>query len=509
MRIGILVETIEDQSRSAIRNFSANAIKAAQGKHFYEITSTSSGNYDYLVKFKKDILIVNANEFVGLFENSICGAKIENDELVVTPKFTVASPISFDSQIKETYKLHDDSNFKDWIFNHLNPNRVFWAYNSERFVDTDKTFDTVVCVGSGIIPLYLASLMKGFSNIYITDINHNCLDFQQALINGIEQIQTLDQYKLFVDEFAKTHSVEPVGYPTKEFEQSFNNIITNLNQIKNCKFHFIKGDLRVPEDSIRTAIKDSNFPLVYFSNIFSYVPTFAEGSTEQDFVLFLNILIGSNLNVSWHGDTPNRVCSTNIHKQSNEEYHWKINIDLPYEEFYQEILELEKHNLFVDHRTRDGHRGTYFNHGWYSFCIHGLDYDMTQGHEHYGYTDENAPYDWTKEALEHCPKMVQWFKDKKFKDRYHRVRIMKLSPGGIVGMHNDNLKPKSFATNMAVNNPNNCEMHFFSRDYQYLGLVPWTAGDVYKIQIGLNHYVVNKSDENRYHFIIHGSGGYL
>ena len=62
---------------------------------------------------------------------------------------------------------------------------------------------------------------------------------------------------------------------------------------------------------------------------------------------------------------------------------------------------------------------------------------------------------------------------------------------------------------MAVNNPGNCEMHFLNRKYQYLGIVPWQAGDVYKILIGLNHYVINKSNENRYHFIIHGAGGYI
>lgn len=503
MRIAILVDETNGQN---IKLFSANAIKAAQGKHTYEIITTSSNNYDYLVKFKKEILILNANKFVELFEQSIKGCKIENDEIVVTPKFIVAAPTSFNNKIKETYKLCEDENFNDWLTGHLNPNNVFWAYNSEKFPTTNKTFDTVVCVGSGLIPLYLASQLNRPSNIYVTDINQNCLNFQKFLIDNIDNI---GQYKLLVEQFAKDHNVEPVGTPSEDFNQLLGSIVSNLNQIKSCAFNFVKGDLRIPVDELRIAIKNSQSPLVYFSNIFSYVPTLVDGNTEQDFVLFLNILLGSNLNVSWHGDTPSRVCSTNIYKQSNEEYHWKINIDLPYEDFYKEIQELEKHNLFVDHRTRDGHKGTYFNHGWHSFCIHGIGYDMTQGHEHYGYTDENAPYVWTKEALEHCPKMVQWFKDKKFKDRYHRVRIMKLSPGGIVGLHNDNPNPKSFATNMAVNNPKGCEMHFFDRNYQYLGIVPWTAGDVYKIQIGLNHYVVNRSNEDRYHFIIHGSGGYL
>jgi hypothetical protein len=280
--------------------------------------------------------------------------------------------------------------------------------------------------------------------------------------------------------------------------------------LKSLPITYYKGDLRIPDQFIRDILKLSKSPLVYFSNIFSFAPTLENNNLEKDFILFINILLGSNLNTTWYGDTYERYKSSNFSKQASDFYHKKLDINLPYQDFLNEIVSLEEKNLFTMHRDGDSYKGTYFNHNWSSFVLHGLGYNKTHGCEQYGYkNDDEAPYDWTSEALENCPKMVRWFTEMKFKNRYHRVRIMKLAPGGIIGLHNDNLNPTASATNMAVNNPVNCEMHFLNRQYQYLGTVPWQAGDVYKILVGLNHYVVNKSNENRYHFIIHGEGGYI
>ena len=58
--------------------------------------------------------------------------------------------------------------------------------------------------------------------------------------------------------------------------------------------------------------------------------------------------------------------------------------------------------------------------------------------------------------------------------------------------------------NVAINNPKNCEMHFWNEKYLYLGQVPWQPGHAFKIRTGYNHLVRNLSTENRYHIIIHG-----
>ena len=86
---------------------------------------------------------------------------------------------------------------------------------------------------------------------------------------------------------------------------------------------------------------------------------------------------------------------------------------------------------------------------------------------------------------------------------------MKLDPGGMIGMHSDNPDPNTWATNMAINNPEGCEMHFWNKNWEYLGQVPWKAGDTNRIRIGYFHIVINKSKETRYHMIIHGEGGWM
>jgi hypothetical protein len=356
----------------------------------------------------------------------------------------------------------------------------------------------------------LTTKMSRLGDVVICDINENCLNFQKYLFSNLDTLKTVDQYESLVQTFKETNNVDIEGqlYNRNQIQQILNDVQDKLEFIKSLSVHYHKCDLRLPDEYIRNKLKINYRPLVYFSNIFSYAPTLENNTSEKHFVLFLNILLGCNLHVLWHGDTYERYNSSNFINQSNEVYFQKLNIQLPFQSFLEEIAELEKNNLFTEHRTKDGYKDVYYNHGWSSFVIHGLGFDKTQGFEQYGYkNDKESPYAYTKEALEHCPEIVQWFKEKKFKDRYHRVRIMKLAAGGIVGLHNDNDNPTACATNMAVNNPTGCEMHFLNRNYQHLGIVPWQSGDVYRIFIGLNHYVINKSKEDRYHFIIHGEGG--
>jgi hypothetical protein len=509
MNIGIILSNHENDRVNKLRLFTFNAIKAAPSQNNYTIASDVP--LDFTLEFKNDICITNANKFVKIIDNSLENSNLENEDL----KVSVASSQevkTLTNEIKSTYKNYKDTDFESWLSNHISPTNHYWAYNSEslNFVLPPDT-DCIITVSSGLLPLNLISQLDKPCTVTLVDINNNCLEFQRYLINNIDRLKSIKSYKELIKNFSIEYRVDPIGNLTDiDKIESIIEIINHKKRIiKQCSINYVIGDLREPNEIIVQNLRSSKNPLVYFSNIFSYVPTLFGNNSEKDFVLFLNMLLGANLNVKWHGDTPNRICSSNLMKQSQDEYHWKVNIDLPYKDFLEEVSILESKNLFVKHRTKDGHKGVYFNHGWSSFCIHGLAYDMTQGPEQYGYTEETAPYDYTPEALEYCPKLVNWFKENAFRKKYHRVRIMKLDPGGIVGLHNDNPNSKASATNMAINNPVGCEMHFLNRNYQYLGLVPWTDGDVYKIQIGLNHYVVNKSNENRYHMIIHGTGGTL
>lgn len=501
MRCAIYLE-----DKNPINVFSANAIRAERSMHDYEIIYDANlfSSFDDVIKFRKQFVVTDARLFLKIIEPSL-GVNTIDTEFLENIKFGPKVELTFNNSVMP-YEA-----YTTWAKNHLTQ-RGFWGYNSEDLNLPNVIFSGIVCVASGLIPLMLIDKMTTVDNVVITDINEHCLSFQERLIKNIDRIKTVDQYIKFVNTFSKDNNLDIYGtLSDKDTVQNLlDSIQTKLSFLNSLSIIYYKGDLRLPDQFTRDTLKSSKAPLVYFSNIFSFVPTLENNNSEKDFVLFLNILLGSNLHTTWYGDTYERYKTSNFISQATDSYHKKLNINLPYQEFLNEIAALEKKNLFTIHRDRDGHKGTYFNHGWSSFVLHGLGYNKTHGYEQYGYkTDEESPYHWTQEALENCPKMVEWFKQMEFKNKYHRVRVMKLAPGGMVGLHNDNPNPTASATNMAVNNPVNCEMHFLNKKYQYLGIVPWQAGDVYKILIGLNHYVINKSNENRYHFIIHGSGGYI
>ena len=139
--------------------------------------------------------------------------------------------------------------------------------------------------------------------------------------------------------------------------------------------------------------------------------------------------------------------------------------------------------------------------------LHGLGFDKTEAYEKYGYeSDIEAPHDWVKEALEYCPRTVEYFKQNMLRQKYFRLRIMKLAPNGYINIHDDdpNKYRTQWALNIAVNNPEGCEMHFWNNSMIYQGQVPWTPGRAYEIRIHWNHMVRNLSDTTRYHIIVHG-----
>ena len=212
--------------------------------------------------------------------------------------------------------------------------------------------------------------------------------------------------------------------------------------------------------------------------------------------------------VSWSGNTPygSKEFSNGPNSEiiTIDDYCEKI--DLPKfdtTQFLNEIENLEKNNLFVKHRGNK-------HPGWSSFVLHGIGWDKTNDYGDYGYnSNEETPYRFTDEAIEHIPSIVEYFKNNKIEyAKYHRIRIMKLDPNGYISIHNDipdgQYDTDGWNLNMAINNPENCEMHFWNDKYTYLGQVPWQPGNAFRIRTGYNHMVRNLSTENRYHIIVHG-----
>jgi hypothetical protein len=160
---------------------------------------------------------------------------------------------------------------------------------------------------------------------------------------------------------------------------------------------------------------------------------------------------------------------------------------------------LANDHLFVGHRQKD--RQYSYNHeGWAAITLHGISPTATENYEQYGFTNAaEADYHWT-EVCDLFPACTEFVKSLKYK-QYDRVRIMKLSAGGYIMPHTDGQGRIFGPLNIAINNPEGCDFYF-----RKWGQVPFDQGRGNFLDIGNEHIVWNNSNEDRYHFIVHGSG---
>lgn len=173
---------------------------------------------------------------------------------------------------------------------------------------------------------------------------------------------------------------------------------------------------------------------------------------------------------------------------------WKDTED--WAKMFSEAKALEKH--YVPHRTHESHAG------WSSLCVHGITSVHTESPHTYGYTNETCPWRWT-DVADVCPTITKFFKEKFDYLKYYRVRIMKLAPGGYVIPHKDSLTQDENhigPINLALNHPDECKFYMDG-----VGYLPWTGGRAIKLNLYNIHSVINHSNENRYHIIIHGQMG--
>ena len=154
-------------------------------------------------------------------------------------------------------------------------------------------------------------------------------------------------------------------------------------------------------------------------------------------------------------------------------------------------------DLFFDHRTED-RTGGYGHQGWQSLTLHGIDKHKTKHFVHYGFECfDEAGYHWT-EVCDQTPTLCRFLKSLPYV-RFHRVRIMRLAPGGYVMPHRDGEGRAFGPLNIAINSPARCFFVFEGK-----GVVPFEPGLGMVLDVARTHAVINKSDEVRYHIIVHG-----
>jgi len=379
-----------------------------------------------------------------------------------------------------------------------------YAYSTDSLVQfaTTNSYDCIITTGAGPLPLYYMNSITEDGTIVICDINSNNLIFYDYVLSlPIESLEK--DWDIIVKE-SPCANMQLLGDRSKSNEiwnETRESVKQNYNKITNSKVKFILGDI-ISNEEVISIIKESQKPFIWFTNVFYYYETINKLYNKKSFEEYIQKLYYNNKNIEWLGKYPSLkgLAYSKAFGKVEETYYKSITIPkIDLSIFLEEINKLEENKLFVDHRSDQSHIG------WEAFTLHGTAYDNT--------TTENGPLDWTPEALDFCPNIVAYFKNNNIRDRYNRLRIMKLKPNSLINIHNDDIrneppyKKEMWGMNICITNPTECKMEFWDHYFRYLGEVPWKPGDCNKIRIDFNHMVVNNSNKNRYHIIAHGKGG--
>tara|TARA_B100000749_G_C18397693_1_gene453229 strand:- start:47 stop:739 length:693 start_codon:yes stop_codon:yes gene_type:complete len=194
--------------------------------------------------------------------------------------------------------------------------------------------------------------------------------------------------------------------------------------------------------------------------------------------------------------------------RKNDIWYLKMDLDIP-KECIKESQAVYDEGFFVNHREDYGN-------GWASSALHGyvpkggdisMGWHYTNNPEGHGFTEESVEWGWT-ELQEIAPETKRWLEDFPH-TRYRRCRFMLLRPKGYISQHNDSNEKReeegrirniSSAINLAFYQPENC----YLRRYDTKEELPFENCTGFWFDNGVEHEALNSSDENRFHFIIHG-----
>jgi len=187
----------------------------------------------------------------------------------------------------------------------------------------------------------------------------------------------------------------------------------------------------------------------------------------------------------------------------NSQLPWlQLSIDAPFKEMLAEARAMNEH--FVNHmeNSNDPWYDDGQHQGWFSINLHNMtDSKVYNTNEKVDAKVWNYVHDraWTK-ASELCPVTTDYFKNVFPMKTYYRLRFMLLKPGGYVEPHSDSQTTNpSFAINISLNNPDGCFL------VTEKGTVPFDdKGSVFLFNNYYKHSVINNSNEDRFHIILHG-----
>ena len=196
--------------------------------------------------------------------------------------------------------------------------------------------------------------------------------------------------------------------------------------------------------------------------------------------------------------------------RDNDIWYLKIDVEIP-EVCIQEAHAVYDEGFFVEHRFNDGGHGGWKSASIHSFVEKGKDISLgwfhTKNPEGHGFKEEDVEWGWT-EIAEVCPETKRWLEDFPHKS-YRRLRFMLLEPGASIDAHNDaspqrvregRVRNIAGAINIAFYQPDNCYLRRADTKEE----LPFENCTGFWFDNGVEHEALNSSNENRYHFIMHG-----
>jgi len=168
----------------------------------------------------------------------------------------------------------------------------------------------------------------------------------------------------------------------------------------------------------------------------------------------------------------------------------RLDISKPSSAMREELL--QSLHLAVPHREDEGN-------GWRSLTLHGHSSTMTDSDE--AYSEQGfvlGEKSWT-DVAKFFPLTKKWITENVPFEKYGRIRVMIVDPGGYVSQHKDYPNGQLLAgINVAITHPQGVIF-----DIENYGNVEWQEGESRLIDLGSLHQVTNNSNEPRIHIIIH------
>jgi aspartyl/asparaginyl beta-hydroxylase (cupin superfamily) len=163
-----------------------------------------------------------------------------------------------------------------------------------------------------------------------------------------------------------------------------------------------------------------------------------------------------------------------------------LNFRVPIEEILEEYI-FVKNNL-ITHRPEDGHKD------WKAISLFGVSEGATNSHWEYGLRSKK---DITK-AGELCPRTIEWVKSLPY-SRIDDIRFLVIEPGGYIAKHIDVAECNWLEPlNISITFPKGSS---FIMDNEK---VPYEAGASFVLNIHYEHEVINNSEDQRIHLVVHG-----